>query len=240
MPIAADTPMTTSRASRGILRLDLQTTPLDDMRRFYTETLLLPLRNSSPDAFTLHAGDTLLTFSRADRDPYYHFAFNIPENMLHSAMVWTRARLPLLRRPDGRDVYDFVSWNAHAFYFLDPAGNVVEFIARHDLRNARDGDFSQRDILHASEIGIVVDDVPSAARAARDSLALDRFRGSSGADFTAVGDDHALLIFVRAGRNWNAIDRAAAVFPASAVIAGKQNGCLVLPGTPYRVDASAD
>jgi catechol-2,3-dioxygenase len=34
------------------------------------------------------------------------------------------------------EVVDYSHWNAHSIFFLDPAGTVVEYIARHDLKNA--------------------------------------------------------------------------------------------------------
>ena len=40
------------------------------------------------------------------------------------------------------DIVDYSHWNAHSIFFLDPGGNVVEYIARHDLKNGAPGAFS--------------------------------------------------------------------------------------------------
>lgn len=48
----------------------------------------------------------------------------------------------------------------HNYYFPHPAGNILEFIAREDLPAKAGEDFRPEDILHISEIGLVVDDVP--------------------------------------------------------------------------------
>jgi hypothetical protein len=42
------------------------------------------------------------------------------------------------------------------YLFLRPAGNIVEFIARHNLVSDSDGDFKSADILNISEIGLAV------------------------------------------------------------------------------------
>src|SRR5262245_58107489 len=192
-------------SNRGILRLRLQTAKLADLRRFYTQVLEFPIIDESKDLITFRAGATEITFTAADRgDPFYHVAFNIPENKLAASKKWLAPRTEILKRPDGTDEYHFTSWNAHAIYFLDPAGNILEFIARHNLRNASDGDFSARDILHASEIALVVDDVNAAVKSAHDQLGLDVFAGSRSDQFAAVGDDHRLLIIAKRNRPWNA------------------------------------
>ena len=127
-------------SSPGIISLVLQTSKLADQRRFYTGRLGLPVIAETADSVTLGAGATRLTFTAvATGDPFYHFAFNIPENTLGTAKESLAHRdppIPLIKKPDGGDEYHFESWNAHAVYFLDPAGNIVEFIARHNLGNA--------------------------------------------------------------------------------------------------------
>jgi catechol-2,3-dioxygenase len=226
----------------GILRLRLQTTKLDDLRRFYTATLGLTLADDSKGSITVAAGRTRLTFTAAALGAaYYHFAFNIPENKLAASKAWLRSRVDLVKRADGSDEYHFVSWNAHSVYFLDPAGNILEFIARHNLKNAAGGEFSPADILYVSEIGVVVDDVPGAAARAKASLGLEVFPRPStelSEQFAAVGDDHRLLILVKRGRRWlGAEDKAAAVFPLHAVLHGDGDRQLTLPDFPYELSS---
>jgi hypothetical protein len=74
-------------------------------------------------------------------DGAYHFAFNIPENQIRSAKEWLMPRTVLLKDEQGNDYFQHSGWNSEAVYFKDPAGNILEFIARHDLSNAVDGDF---------------------------------------------------------------------------------------------------
>jgi len=225
----ADTAMahtpTTSQPAAGarFSRLLLLTQPLADMARFYRETLGLPVRELETNHVGVTAGDTVIEFSQSkdNTQPYYHFAFNIPHNKIEAAIKWMDGRASLIKRADGEAIFHFPSWDADAIYFLDPAGNIVEFIARHTLKNDAPGDFTVKDILYASEIGVVAPDVPQAARTIRDSLALSNYKGESDA-FTAVGDEHGLFIVVKTGRKWFNSDREAEVFDALATL-GRSN-----------------
>ncbi len=226
---------------RGILHLNLQTSTLPALRSFYSQTLQLSLSLDSPHQLSIRAGSTNLTFTSATDNPFYHFAFNIPENKLSSARHWLTSRgVELLKNPDDRDEHHFASWNAHAIYFFDPAGNIVEFIARHGLKNSTEGDFSPADILYASEIGVVVDDVKAAAAAIQAQLGLTPFANPPFDTFAALGDDHRLLIMVRRGRAWNiGGPRPASIFPTTAVLAGPYSASLKLFDLPHHVSLTA-
>jgi catechol-2,3-dioxygenase len=217
----------------GIRSLRLQTHRLAELRAFYRDKLLFPIREESANSVTFQAGATSLTFAQAPESggrPFYHFAFNIPENKLDSAKEWLAARTPLAS--DGK-VYHFTHWNAHAVYFWDPAGNLGELIARHNLPNARGGAFRPDEILYASEIGLVVKDVPAAVKALKARLALPTYRAGSPA-FEPLGDEHRLLIVVQEGRPW--IDRASAIFPTTATLHGTQTAACDVAGHPYRIE----
>src|SRR5262245_7878322 len=126
-----------------ILSLELLTAaPLADMKRFYHQTLGLRVLEEKADRLTIAGGETRITFIQAgpnDGKPFYHFAFNIPENKIVAARDWQKQRGPLLPIPAhqratalGDDIVDYSHWNAHSVFFFDPAENVVEYIARHD------------------------------------------------------------------------------------------------------------
>jgi catechol-2,3-dioxygenase len=185
--------------------------PLAAMKAFYGKTLDLGLLDERADRFTIEAGETRLTFvASADtvdgRAPFYHFAFNIPENKIVSALEWQKARTPMLAIPERNraagfppEVVDYRHWNAHSIFFLDPAGNVVEYIARHDLENAGSGPFSWADILYASEIAFVTDDVRQAAAVLSDVATVSQYRNGD-ENFMAVGDEYGLLLVMKRGR----------------------------------------
>jgi catechol-2,3-dioxygenase len=216
-----------TEASARFRRLRLRAHPLDDLERFYRETLKLPVSRDGRK-INVTAGETAIEFSPTpgvepgDADPpkpYYHFAFNIPHNKLDAAIRWLEPRCPLVKLGNGEFVAHFPNWDAHAAYFLDPAGNILEFIARHTLKNDAAGDFSEKDILCASEIGIVTPDVTRTADEICAAAKVDRYRGGD-ENFTAVGDEHGLFIVVKAGRKWFSSDRAAETFPGEVTVRG--------------------
>ena len=194
-----------------ILGLELLTAaPLAAMKDFYHGTLGLRVTDERDDRLTIAGGATPITFVRAADEksrPFYHFAFNIPRNRIRAARDWQAKRTPLLPIPpalrDGAypdDVVNFAHWNAHAVYFFDPAENVVEYIARHDLANdAPAGAFGSDEILYASEIAFVVDDVAATSKALQDVAGAGPYRGAS-AEFAAVGDERGLLLVMKRGR----------------------------------------
>ena len=202
----------------GILELRLEAGAFGEQKEFYTGALELPLVEEAAGRFTVRAGATSLTFTEAaEGKPTYHFAFTIPENKLEQAREWLSRRTPVLRQ-DGKEVFHFEDWNAHAFYFHDPAGNVAELIARHNLRNGAPGPFTAGDILYASEIGLVVDDVPAEVKALNETLGLGLYRPGS-ARFAPVGDEHHLLILNHRDRGWWE-DTPSRPYPVSARLGG--------------------
>lgn len=219
----------------GIARLRLRTHRLAELRAFYHEKLHFPIREQSRDSITFQAGTTALTFVQTEEkesQPFYHFAFNIPENKLPLAKEWLARRTPLALR-DGEAVFHFPNWNAHSIYFGDPAGNLGELIARHNLPNARSGAFTPEEILYASEIGLVVEDVPAAVRELKSRLGLQTYRQGSNV-FEPVGDEHRLLIVAQKGRPW--MHRASEIFPTGATLYGTEAGKCDLAGYPYAVE----
>ena len=211
----------------GIAEMRRFSAKIDELQRFYGQDLGLPVDRSG-DELTIEAGATQLIFDAvtdSDDEPFYHFAFNIPENNLQSARMWQAERSALIQR-DGRDIIHFRHWNAHSVFFNDPAGNIVEYIARHDLDNAIEGEFTQDDILYASEIGLVVDDVAQTVSDVRTALGMGVYRDNS-AFFASLGDEHALLILVKRNRLWTPDkNRAAVVHPLNASIRGLRTGKL--------------
>jgi hypothetical protein len=231
-----------------ILSLELLTAaPLAELKEFYRKTLGLRVLEEKTDRLTIGAGETPVTFLPAgpkDGRPFYHFAFNIPENKIVAARDWQAKRTPLLPIPKRlrdpkypEDVVDYNHWNAHSVFFFDPAGNVVEYIDRHDLKNAAKGDFSVADILYASEIGFIVDDVPAMATKLKESVGVDTYRGASD-QFTALGDEQGLLLVMKRGRviSFDSPERKAVeVFRTRAHVRGTKPMKLAVPKYGYEI-----
>lgn len=236
-------------AAPRILSLELlSAAPLAAMKEFYGGRLGLPVVAEEARRLTFAAGGTRLSFEEAgagDGGPFYHFAFNIPENKVLGALAWQRERGPLmpvperLRDPDYPiEVVHFRHWNAHSVFFFDPAGNVVEYIARHDLANTAGGGFGSEDILYASEIAWIVEDVASASSTLGEVLGVVPYRGGD-EQFRAMGDELGLLLVMKRGRtlNFNPADpsKAARIFRTAARLRGDRPLVYRFPGLPYEI-----
>lgn len=194
----------TDNKSKGISLLELISNDLTKLETFYQDVMDLPVTRINSKKIKVHAGSTELFFSedKTYKDPIYHFAFNIPENKLDEAMIWLKKKnIILSKRGDGSEIFHFPNWNADSIYWQDPSGNVLEFIARHNLANKSSNQFSGEHILYASEIGLVVDHVPAEVANIKIQLDLDPFKGYAN-NFAAIGNEHNLLIVVEKNRAW--------------------------------------
>ena len=187
----------------NITYLELATTNVQAQNDFYSRVLDLPVKRSDTKV-EVHIGTTNLIFTQAEPgfDGAYHFAFNIPANQLAAAIQWSSGRFPLLRDDTGKEIFDSKSWNSDSVYFKDAAGNVLEFIARHEMKNTVDGDFDNTQILNVSEIGLPSENVVGLANDLCTKLRLSIFRQEPNETFTPIGDNDGLFILPIKDRIW--------------------------------------
>ncbi|WP_341348540.1 glyoxalase/bleomycin resistance/dioxygenase family protein [Paenibacillus sp. FSL H3-0469] len=212
-----------------IREVEMQTHSLKGMKDFYENTIGLTVVREHPASFSVQVGDSTLTFKESDpgRQPKYHFAFNIPENQIEEALRWVIPKVSVIPN-EGQKVVHFESWNADSIYFYDPAGNIVELIARHNLNNSTNEVFSPASLLCVSEIGLPVADAEEALlKLSRVGIVPWRDYSSQ---FAAAGDEHGLIIAVKQGRVWFMSDQEEA-YPHPLTI--KTDVCEVM------LDASA-
>jgi catechol-2,3-dioxygenase len=155
-----------------------------------------------------------------------HFAVNVPPDRFEEAVAWGRTQAELIQ-----DDVPFEMWRARAAYYFDPAGNLVELIAR----ERAPGDEL---LLEVSEVGLPVADVGAAVAFLEAELGLPHFSGDR-ESFSAVGDDRGLFILVPVGRAWLFTDRPASDAPVRVTIAGAEAGELVLPGSAHVIEIAS-
>jgi catechol-2,3-dioxygenase len=183
--------------------LDLLTVDLQAQADFYSAILELPVEiRSSTLRIKARATDILFTQAPAGFEGAYHFAFNIPSNQYQAAKKWITDRIPLLKDTGGNEDFHSNTWNSDSVYFLDAAGNVLEFIARHSLNNAAHGDFSASNILNVSEIGLPSENVIALANEICSRLGLSVYKQEPSETFTPVGDENGLFILPIRDRIW--------------------------------------
>jgi hypothetical protein len=185
-------------------------------------------------AFYERFGSTALVFEEAAGSPFYHFAFLVPGDRFDAALRWAQGNVEVL--PDtetGEPVFDFDNWNARAFYFHDPAGNIVELIAHHGwCKSGAQGEFDPAELLGVSELGLIGDGDEIAAALGRLGLALwDGALAPGGLAF--FGERARVLIVAEPGRGWLPTGRPAESHPVDVVIAGLPAGEAV--AGPHRI-----
>lgn len=187
----------------NINTLELVTADLPAQKDFYANILELPIEFDS-SGLHIQAGSTEILFTQAPSDfaGAYHFAFNIPNNQYESAKEWITSRIPLLKDNSGKEDFHSNTWNSDSVYFLDAAGNVLEFIARHTLNNPIDGNFTSSQILNVSEIGLPAEDVIALASELCSNLGLSVYKQEPNETFTPVGDENGLFILPIKDRIW--------------------------------------
>jgi len=201
-----------------ITAITLQTSLLKDLANFYRDVLELPTEINGHGKITIRIGSTALVFEQVkNADPFYHFAINIPSNKIDEAKTWLSPRAGLIWMDDYKsDIADFRNWNARSVYFYDPAGNILELIARFDLKNATAEAFSSAQFLCISEMGVVAKpgDIDNDARRLLNEFDLNYFvRQPPLPQFKAIGDNDGLFIMVPEKRNWYPTKKQSGIFP---------------------------
>jgi hypothetical protein len=200
-------------------KINLQTLYLQTLREFYSSVLELPSKMGYGE-LEVTIGNTELLFTEATTgEPFYHFAINIPANKIDEAKAWLGNKVKLLWMEDYQsDIADFVTWHAKSVYFFDPAGNILELIARFDLGNEAEDPFSSAQFLSISEIGLVFEQTEFDVKVTEllNKYSLNYFgKQPPLPQFRAIGDDEGLFIAVPAHRNWFPTDKPAGIFPIS-------------------------
>jgi catechol 2,3-dioxygenase-like lactoylglutathione lyase family enzyme len=200
-----------------IQQLILETAHLDKLTKFYGTVLQLPVEKDK-DQIAITTGSSTLVFKETnEREPVYHFAFTIPANKIEEAKEWLKDKVDLVWIDDyNSDIADFVSWHAKSVYCYDPAGNIVELIARFDLENKTEAPFSAKQLLSVSEAGIVTpkDTLQTEAQHLLEQYGLSYFAKQPPLpQFKAIGDDEGLFILVPEERNWFPTSIASAIYP---------------------------
>ena len=222
-----------------IIDLGLRTAAdlLPKLRGFY-RSLGVSLVDGSEEV-ALKIGATTIRFAAADSGsaPFYHFALRVPRNRLAAAMDLLEKHVGLLPDPEtGTTTFDFDNWNAVAFYFHDPAGNIVELIAHRDLPDEGPDEqpFAMHELLGVCEIGLVGD----VTRMAQDldAAGIELWDGSVEPSALAfMGGRDGVLILAPTGRGWLPTRRPAEEHAVDVAVEGRADRHLGLHGTPHRV-----
>ena len=185
-------------------QIQIQTNNIEKTAEFYEDILGLSIIEKKSKSITIQAGNSILKFiENTSFNSIYHFAFNIPKNKLDEAIEWYKNKVGLIVIEDQNLIANFEAWNSNAIYFYDNNGNLLEFIARHNLDTTSTENFSSKSILNISEIGIVTENPLVLGGQLIEKYALEFFSKNNNSEvFSALGNDEGLLIIVKPNRNW--------------------------------------
>jgi len=197
--------------------LTLQTNKLEMMKEFYTQHLGFSICGENPNAFQIQVGTSILEFTneKVAGEPYYHFAFNIPANQFQVAKEWLKGKITLLLE-DGEDEAYFSFWPAHACYFEDPAGNIVELIARTNENPNSESPFSVNSILNISEIGLIVKDATMVGERFKEINIFDRDNDPvTNSSLSHIQDNNngVFILLTSINRKWLFSEKKSEIFP---------------------------
>ena len=199
--------------------IKLQANEPSVLYNFYKEILEFAV-SYEDNCLEVTAGKSKLIFYTTELpiNPFYHFAFNIPSNKFDEAFQWMKNKVELLWLQDYKSyIADFFNWKAKSFYFLDPAGSILEIIARFDLNDIAEEAFSSKLIRNISEIGLVFpeDNFQNDVNKLLQQYPLPYFAKQPPLpQFKALGDDEGLFIIVPQNRVWfSTKNTASQIFP---------------------------
>lgn len=225
-----------------IQALQLQTKNLAEQKTFYHTVLGLPLLTETDTSFTVQAGTTRLSFQTTQQEVNYHIAFTIPTNKFGLAKEWISQRMPLLLTKKAEDEIIFSNLNARSFYFGDAADNILEYMVHNGLDNQTAGEFGPEDVLHVSEIGLPVEDVPAIAGQLKKQAGIVPYPATSeiSESFAYLGDIFGQLVVVKAGRPWLPGETVPAIIsPVQVVLEGQHEQQIQLSPYPYIIKTQA-
>lgn len=189
-----------------IHELELFISNYEETVSFYKNTMQFhPLRETATST-RFQTGESVFTLHKDETHAfYYHFAFNIPPNLFQSAKNWIAKKIPLSLE-DGQDEVTFSSLQARSFYFEDPAGNIVEFIARIETTpESAQQHFTASHIVCISKIGlstkdlnICVEEILSLPIPVKHNEAISH----ESLNFMGEYEDGAFILVGPVGRRW--------------------------------------
>lgn len=186
-----------------INRLILYTAQLEEQTAFYKDVLGFKLMEKTADHSSFKIGSSILSFYFRETATPYHFAFNIPSNQINQALVWLKQRVEVLKQEDEQtEIQNFDTWNAQAIYFYDLDKNIVEFIARKNLKIESSTSFRPESLICISEIGLPVNNMERTFHHLNLVKKLPVYSGDLDL-FCAAGDENGLFIIInKEKRKW--------------------------------------
>ncbi|WP_081987031.1 serine hydrolase [Planococcus sp. CAU13] len=194
-------------------KVTLYTNKLNEMKGFYEYQLGFRIIEEDDVSFMLAIGESQLIFRQTDRPAFYHFAFNIPGNQFSLAKGWASSKVEL-NRQEGMDEIYYANFDADAFYFEDPAGNIVEFLGRRNTD--RMGNFTIDSLLNISEVSITTPHVEEVGKQIEEmDIPVRGYKGIDPNSLNFLGREAEFILLTPPKRIWYFSKKKSEVHPLS-------------------------
>ncbi|QCX38654.1 VOC family protein [Aureibaculum algae] len=177
-----------------IKELQLYSSNLKAQADFYIKVLGVTCIARNDQYVSLQMGNSILTIVYKPEAKPYHFAITIPAHKEVEALAWLKARV-VIEQEGSNEIIDFTAWNAKAMYFYDPDKNIVELIARNNLKNTVPEPFDTSQFLEISEIGVPTVTIEKVYTQLNAVTGIQIYDGSFDR-FCAIGDERGLFICI--------------------------------------------
>lgn len=194
----------------------LYTNQLKQLRGFYGNVLEIPIEASTDEHFQISIGTSTLIFRLSELQTSYHFAINIPGNQFTLAKHWAKERVILNREAAVDEIY-YARFEADAIYFEDPAGNVIELIARRNVDKW--SDFSIESFLNLSEVSITTPFVEEAGEKLQEiGIPISGHVQIEPDELNFLGKKDTFILLVPPKRRWYFSKRMSETSPLEIVL----------------------
>jgi catechol-2,3-dioxygenase len=174
------------------------------IRNFWENTIGCEVVNQTFNTFTIKIGTSLLTFKpnfTTLSRPQYHFSILIPSNQIENCLAWLKNGG---KKKDGKsiqlwkggvtnaEIIQSPLYNSSSVYFADYGGNIIELVARRNLENSEEGEFSPEMFKEINSVSMVTKEVKAAQKLITDSLGYQPVdRTTSG--YKVMGNANGLI-----------------------------------------------
>lgn len=207
-----------------ILHIKLSVYHIEEMKKFYSETLEMEVIKEEEHCFTIQAGKTQITFVQTNDLPFYHFAFRTGIEFYEYMFNKLSEKGLLLPNEEGeKSMY----WGGKQLYFKDPDRNILEILERENPYSENVTGW-----FDVCEMGLPSENVQ---RLSEYLQVIPNENETTSDTFRFYGDKRGNFVIVKKGRNWYPTEQSADIHPVTVEVEGDNDQVLQHSHLPYTI-----